>query len=367
MCHELPSPAPARRHARGSRPAFTLVELLVVIGIIAILIGILLPALQKARKQANTIQCMSNLRQLGLANQMYLQENHYIETTIGDGFNPGLYWMVPIGKYLQGFTDPYDPANGLYNGPGYGQSAKSDAPPGTEAAWLYHVPPVWFCPEAPISNVTPYNPAIPGSNMNGGSWGNASAPWGPGTYHDIWYVASSYGMNGWLYSWRFSPLTGGGLPSPMAFVGLNYYGPGPGPKGTGTPTAASCSVMFHDVRHIVNATKVPVFADSVWHEAWPCNFGDTSNWDGNAPNPYTDSPPTNLTGANAYKSVFNVGSINGDFAMMSKFCIARHGQAINVCFFDGHSETVQLPDLWSLQWSPMSAVGSTPRGLLPKQ
>src|SRR5437016_12054213 len=61
---------------RDATNAFTLVELLVVIGIIALLIGVLLPTLQKARTAAQVAACLSNIRQLSVAVAGYMVENH---------------------------------------------------------------------------------------------------------------------------------------------------------------------------------------------------------------------------------------------------------------------------------------------------
>ncbi len=65
------------RSARNRPKAFTLIELLVVIAIIAILMAILVPALQKVKEQAREVICRSNLRQVGLVIALYLQDNEF--------------------------------------------------------------------------------------------------------------------------------------------------------------------------------------------------------------------------------------------------------------------------------------------------
>ena len=66
----------SNHQARRSKAGFTLIELLVVIAIIALLMAILMPALQLVRKQAKTVLCQANLKQWGLVWAMYMDENN---------------------------------------------------------------------------------------------------------------------------------------------------------------------------------------------------------------------------------------------------------------------------------------------------
>jgi prepilin-type N-terminal cleavage/methylation domain-containing protein/prepilin-type processing-associated H-X9-DG protein len=86
------------------KSGFTLIELLVVIAIIAILAAILFPVFASAREKARQITCLSNLKQIGLASVMYVQDSDEIEPVGygGDGTQNYDYWYYTIMPYIAG-------------------------------------------------------------------------------------------------------------------------------------------------------------------------------------------------------------------------------------------------------------------------
>src|SRR5260370_124506 len=90
------------------RPGFSIIELLMVIGIIGLLVGLILPAVQQVRAAASRTACLSNMRQLGIALQNYESQHGSLPPVIvwfppSDGMKSGaaVSWRVPLLPYLE--------------------------------------------------------------------------------------------------------------------------------------------------------------------------------------------------------------------------------------------------------------------------
>ena len=322
----------------GGRLGFTLVELLVVIGIIALLISILLPSLNNARRSARAIKCASNMRQIGNALLLYTGDNKgrlipcyvfpYNSTCYPDGF----WWPAELVK-LNYIKAPYlqlDPAK-----------ATAFAAPPEDLG-------VFQCPDA--TRALDFTPKTNGPSVNMFNYGNYPADadnngWTYNHYNDSqpktrsdgtpWYgVGTSYQLNSRQNGFTSNYTLTGNSNNPFVCF-LN----GGGADKLGSTTAKDLSDPRYSRRtsDIHMASNLVMMAEAT-----------TVNWTGGTA--VVDQPYTHY----APRMAARHGNKTGD----------KKNAYNNMVFFDGHVESVATFPIDSNDGKKFGAPGTTgPTGI----
>jgi prepilin-type N-terminal cleavage/methylation domain-containing protein/prepilin-type processing-associated H-X9-DG protein len=310
-------------HHTLKRRGFTLVELLVVIGIIAVLIGILLPTLSQARRHARATVCLSNLRQMGTAWVMYLGESK--------GHLPYDIWhQKPLTTMSTADWNEF-----IWHGFWFGKLGDYKV----SSSQL-------LCPEAADPLPGAVNPIAGGGTVNyawsGKFQGSGNSPVGimidqanVNATNDAakgGFRIGSYAFNSNVH---FSKGQDGNYADQI-------FGPSPDdgkrwPVTTPSTSTSSRAWFGGNISQVKPASEVPLYFDCVWIDCIGMINGSPTA---------QPPPPPNLTGSSSPS-----GSGDGTNNHW-RFLIARHGRAINVSFADGSAKRVPLEETYKMKWTP---------------
>lgn len=282
-----------------AKKGFTLIELLVVISIIALLLSILMPALNRAKKMAQQVICMSTLKQNGMSIVTYAGDNKDSFMRGHEGFLNNAY---PSGGYGYWMADlkPYR-----------GEDIKS-----------------LVC--AAASRVNPdFKDVFTSSRFwQFTGWKSCSAAW-------PYAVAGLPSINGLLVN-----------PIPVSFT-MSLWATNPeagspieATNRTQSGLVAPYEYCWKKVGNVTSPANVPIFGDGRWLEGLPLSPTRVGY---SIPPGVLAPPTTEETARVGFNSLYDWG--------FGQFCVPRHpSKTTNLVFADGSARKVKLTELWRMKW-----------------
>ncbi len=289
--------------------AFTLIELLVVISIIALLLSILMPALGRVKKLAQQTVCLNNVRQNGLALNLYTNDND--------------------DSYIRG----HNGWDGLYtvDGPG------GDIPSEGMGYWMSDIKPyrgedieslVCASAKKPNPDYQANGPNMGGTGDYKG-WKDYSAAWNwsiRGVRDDLLPVPVSYTLS----AWATNPDKGSVIQQTDAVSGGSFMAP--------------YSYCWKKTSNVRRASSVPLIGDGRWLESYavsPTSSSATIRF----PDSVLTPPETEEEAREAQTG--HLSYIWG----LGVHVMHRHPGGINMTFADTSARKIKLPELWALKWN----------------